>query len=275
MSYDIPEVSVADAEPYFLYQFSDTAGTTYLTSEPESIVRESQVWIPESISHSNVQITGNVEKNDLVMEVPLSSEFGQLLLLPATSIMTLTIFRGHHSDLTDELRPIWKGRVVGARSGKQTIRIVTESIYTSLRRTGCTARVQRSCRHALYLPGCNLDKDLFAIPATITAISGLTLTVPEAEGSGIVDGQFKAGMFDFNGNWGFINYHVGTTIKIISEVPTLEDEFEVASPPILNITLYPGCDRSEDICHSRFDNILNYGGFKRRPKKNPFSGSVV
>lgn len=268
MSYDAQEISVSDGRPYFLYQFSNTAGSTYLTSEPQSLDRASQTWEPESISHDDILITGNVEKNDIRLQFPISSSFAQSLLLPQSSIMTLTIFRGHYSDVTDELRPVWKGRVVGSKSDGHTIDIVSESIYTSLRRAGCTARVQRSCRHALYLPGCNLDKSNFAIAATITVLDGLTATVPEI--SPYDHGWFTAGMFEYNGNWGFINYHFGTTIRTISEVVGLEDAVLPA-----NITIYPGCNRSEAVCNERFLNILNYGGFARRPKKNPFSGSIV
>lgn len=271
MSYDTHETSVADGRPYFLYEFSDTSGSTFLTSDPETIVTSSHIWTPESITHDNIFVTGNVEKNDLQLRFPLSSGFAQSLLLPSGSIMSLTVFRGHHSDLTGEIRPVWKGRIVGAKSTQNQIVVTSENIYTSLRRTGCTARVQRTCRHALYLPGCNVNKDLFGIQATITALSGLTLTVPGAVTSPATN--FKAGMLDFQGNWGFINYHSGSTLKVISEVVDLEDYMDVNGSA--EITLYPGCDRSEEVCNSVFNNILNHGGFKRRPKKNPFSGSII
>lgn len=268
MSYDAQEISVKDGRPFFLYQFSTPSGSTYLTSDPEELVKDSQTWVPESISHDKIEINGNVEKNELNLFFPLSSEFALDLLAPQTSVMTLTIFRGHHGDLSEELRAVWKGRVAGARSGKQSIRVVSESIYTSLRRTGCTARVQRTCRHALYLPGCNLDKAVFAINATLSAISGLTLTVAEA--ASYPDGRFKAGMIDYNGNWGFIQSHVGTSLTLVSEIVNLED---VTLP--VSVVIYPGCDRSMTVCSQIFGNLLNNGSFPYRPSKNPFSGSLL
>lgn len=276
MSYDDEEYSASRGRPYFLYQFANSAGFTYLTSELYPLEREDsnsvlQTWEPDSITHDEIKVTGNVEKNDLNLVFPITSPFARTLLLTATSIMTLTVFRGHYSDPTLELRPVWKGKIVGAKSSGESITVVSESIYTSLRRTGCTARVQRTCRHALYLPGCNVDKSLFAVPAVITALSGLTLTVPIA--ASYPNGRFKAGMFEFQGNWGFVNHHVGSTIKLTSEIVGLEDWMDANSNA--SIILYPGCDRSENICHTVFNNILNHGGFSRRPKKNPFSGSII
>lgn len=271
MSYDTPEASVKDGRPYFLYAFASSAGTTRLTSEPTDLVRGGNTYTKSSIRHSKMEQTGNVEKQELQLEFPLSDTFALTLLEPATGITTLTVFRGHHSDLTNELRTVWKGRVVGAQSGGLLISVVAESIFTSLRRTGCNARVQRTCRHALYLPGCNLDKDDFAVSATATAMSGLVVTVTEA--SGETNGFYKAGMIEWDGRFGFIESHSGTSLTLVSDVPGLETEINDNGPT--SVIIYPGCDRSLAVCDDRFDNLLNNGAFPYRPPNNPFNQSIV
>jgi hypothetical protein len=131
MSYDTPEASVKDGRPYFLYQFASSAGTTRLTSEPVDLTRDAGdgdvTWTASPISHDKMEQNGNVEKQEIELTFPLSDTFAAGFLVPATAITTLTVFRGHHTDLTDELRTIWKGRVVGAHSGGQTITMLGES----------------------------------------------------------------------------------------------------------------------------------------------------
>jgi hypothetical protein len=275
MSYDTPEASVKDGRPYFLYQFASSAGTTRLTSEPVDLTRDAGdgdvTWTASPISHDKMEQNGNVEKQEIELTFPLSDTFAAGFLVPATAITTLTVFRGHYTDLTDELRTIWKGRVVGAHSGGQTITMLGESIFTSLRRTGCTARVQRTCRHALYLPGCNLDKADFAVSATATSINGLTVTVTEAADE--PDSTYSAGMIEWNGRFGFIASHFSTSLHLVSEIPGFEDEVTDNAP--VSITIYPGCDRSLTVCNGTFSNLLNNGSFAYRPPNNPFSQSIV
>lgn len=272
MSYDTPEASVKDGQPYFLYQFATGALTPVrLTSEPVELTRATFAWTPSPIRHSVVEQTGHIEKQELQLEFPLSDAFALTLLSPATAITTLTIYRGHHTDLSNELRTVWKGRVVGATSGKQTIQVTGETIFTSLRRTGCNARVQRTCRHALYLPGCNLDKDDFAVSATATAVNGLTVSVTEAASE--ANGWYAAGMIQWNGRFGFIDRHIGTGLILVSEVVGLEEEIADNGPTA--VTIYRGCNRSTTICNSKFDNIVNHGGFPFRPPNNPFNQSIT
>jgi len=272
MSYDIQEASVADGRPYFLYQFARGATTTRLISAPVDKNVGGFDWTASPISHDILEQTGDVERSELQLTLPLSDSFGVALLAPQAEVMTLTIFRAHYSDGTNELRQYWKGRVVGAVSGGQTIKVKTENVFTSLRRPGCRVRVQRSCRHDHYGLECGLNKDDFDIAATITAISGLQLTVPVAASS--TDGYFNAGMINWNGLYGFIESHVGSAITLVSEIPGLEDALGGGSQAAI---LYPGCDRSLDGtfgCES-FANFLNYGGFRWLPKDNPFDVSLT
>lgn len=283
MSYDTPEASVADGRPYFLYVFATGALTPVrLTSEPVDLVRNigagDVTFSASPLSHNKMEQTGHVEKQELELKFPLSDAFAITLLLPATAKTTLTIYRGHYSDLSNELRTVWKGRVSGSISEPQTISVKGETIFTSLRRTGCNARVQRTCRHALYLPGCNLNKADFAEAATATAVNGLVVTVTEATIP--ADGFYKAGMINWNGRWGFIDRHVGTSLVLVSEIVGLEEEIADNGPAA--VTIYRGCDRSTTVCDTfpnagnlSGTNIENHGGFPYRPPNNPFNQSIV
>ena len=56
---------------------------------------------------------------------------------------------------------------------------------------------------------------------------------------------------------------------------TLMNPFSSSLAPGEVVNAYPGCQRSEAICVSKYDNILNHMGWARIPTRNPFSGRIL
>lgn len=271
MSYDSVEISVDDAQPYFLYQFDDGITQTRFTSDPENLMRLSLEFEACSISHGELEQNGTIEKSMVDFTFANSSQFARSLRPAAARVTTVTMWRGHHTDLSEELRVVWKGRIVGAKDVGDTIVLGAESVFTSLRRPGCRARYQRTCRHALYHTGCNLDKADFAVPALLTSLDGLTMTVPVAANE--TPGEYKAGMIEYNGVLGFIASHSGEDLVLLNEMPGLQDAFDAEG--VLSVILYPGCDLSAHRCNYRFNNIENNGAFPFMSDDNPFDHSII
>jgi uncharacterized phage protein (TIGR02218 family) len=272
MTYRAQDDSVQAGQPYFLYQFDRNGTLTYLTSDASDLVRMSQTWAASPISHAEIEQSGNVERNTLELTFPLSDTFALEQLSPNSFITTVTVFRGHHTDATDEVMIYWKGRIANSKATKQNIILITENIFTSLRRPGCRARIQRTCRHDLYGLECGVDMNDWDVAVTITAISGLMLTVPAA--SGYTDSTFRAGMIKWNNIFGYVDYHSGTSVRLTSEIPGLEEAIGGGSQAAI---LYHGCDRSlvGTFGCQKFSNQLNYGGFRWIPKFNPFKGNSI
>lgn len=271
MTYTDREISIQDGQPFFLYLFADGLTAHRLNSDPEELVVDGETWGPSPISHTHMEMSGNLEKQILSLTFPLSNILAQSFLVPSGRTTTVTVFRGHHNDLDEELRVVWKGRVVGATSQKQSIEVQVENIFTSMRRSGCRARYQINCRHTLYLPGCNLNLNDFKIAAIIADISGVVLTVSAA--ASYPDQHFRAGMVIWNGLFGFIINHIGNQLTLMAEIPTLFNAFEILGP--IDIFIAPGCDLSLATCDVKFANSLNHGGFPWLPPTNPFSSSIV
>ncbi|RVA08571.1 DUF2163 domain-containing protein [Mesorhizobium sp. M7A.F.Ca.US.002.01.1.1] len=271
MSHDTVEASIDDGQPYFLYLLDNGVKPVRLTSEPEKLTRMGQDWLPSPIAHGDVEQTGNIERQSVELTFPLSDAYAKALQTPASEITTVTIWRGHHTDPTNELRVVWKGRFVSIKSARQKITIKVESVYTSLRRPGCRARYQRTCRHSLYFPGCNLDIADFTAAATVSAADGLVLTIAEAAAQ--PDGYYKAGVVNYGGLYGWIGEHVGDTITLIGVIDGLAEA--VADAGTVAVGIAPGCDLSETTCAAKFGNFLNYGGFKNMSDNNPFSQSIT
>ncbi|MER9912717.1 phage BR0599 family protein [Mesorhizobium sp. M0050] len=280
MSYDTPEASTDDGEPYFLYLFNNGVAKRRFTSDAEPIMADPeetgtpQKWFKSAIAHTEIEQTGNIERNSVDITFPLSDDYARTLQKPGSEVVTVTIWRGHHTDPDGELEVFWKGRVVDTVDQKLNIKVTVELASTSMRRTGCRAQYMRPCRHALYFTGCNLNVDDWKIPATVSAVTGgLLLTVAEAAAE--TDQWYKGGLVIFDGLYGWVGDHDGDQLTLIaSGIEGLAEE--VAAHGSAAVFIAPGCDLSSGPTGcEKFDNNLEYGGFEFMADVNPFSQSIT
>lgn len=229
-----------------------------------------ELYRPVTMGRSNAESKSALSKSNLSVRIPLTHELSTILLTSwQEEVTTMTIF-----SLDNGVSGvIWKGRLTTTKPGDANLELVFESIYTSMRRPGLRARFLRNCRHALYQRGCNLDMEDFAVAATLDAISGSTLTVPEASAQSA--GYYTGGIVKLlDGSLLYISNHVGSALTLNRVSGSLLSAF-AAGGPGMNLTIYPGCDHTFATCAAKFLNSLNYGGFDFIPNVNPFSGNSV
>lgn len=282
MAYADQEASIQDGAPYFLYEFV-TSNTTYrFVDYPETVVWNSENWLPLAIKHTEVKQSNELSKNAMTVTIPIDdSDFASIFLGWAPDhAVSFTLRRGHFG--SSDTLVYWKGRVASHNLKGENIELKCESIFTSMRRPGIRARYQRNCRHAVYSAGCGLDKDNFATPVRITALTNLTITAIGASAES--DGWFLGGAIEFpDGSFRMVTAHTGNTIVISRASRYLIEAFGGSGYGYsygsyyggLNAILYPGCDRTLTTCKTKFNNIVNQGGFKWIPTKNPMGGSSI
>lgn len=229
-----------------------------------------ELYVPVAMGRSGVTIKNELAKSNVEVRLPLTHEISVMVLGSwLETKTTLTIFRVRAVGTST----IWKGRLTGSQPDNSFCKLVFESIFTSMRRPGLRARFQKSCRHALYGRGCTLDPEDFATAATLSAITGRTLTVPAAAGE--VDGFFSGGMVKApDGTLTYITKHEGTQLELNRISAGMAAAFSESGPG-LAITIYPGCDHAYATCETKFANDDNYGGFDYIPTKNPMGGSSI
>jgi uncharacterized phage protein (TIGR02218 family) len=121
-----------------------------------------------------------------------------------------------------------------------------------------------NCRHTLFSQGgagfvgkCGVSNSSFASTGSVGAI-----TIPKwkfAISTSKADGYYDNGQITFtsgynNGLSAVIKSHVGGVLELY--LPTA---FVIA--PGDTYTIYAGCDKTLATCKSKFNNVLNYGGF--------------
>lgn len=256
---------------YELFKF--VRGTTIwtYTSSDVAFVYDSETYLPEVIGHGERASRTEISKENLVINITLTSLLAQdLISYFGEEIMTLTLFVVSDSGV----ETAWKGRYVSQKPIKNQLKLIMESVFTSLRRPGLRARYQKTCRHALYGSQCKVVASDFALETDLTVISGITLTVPGASGEN--DGYYLGGMIqsltDNSLRW--VVNHVGETLTLVRQFRQLELDI-IAGGGTTAVKIYPGCNHIRTTCLNKFNNLLNYGGFPWIPNKNPMGGISI
>jgi len=117
------------------------------------------------------------------------------------------------------------------------------------------------CSHALYDPGCGLSRAAFTVSGTATG-SPTTLSIPSAV-SGAAD-HYKLGVLTMTsgaaaGAKRAIKSFSGGTFGLSIPLP-------VAPVAGDTFTCYPGCDKLQATCNTKFSNLTRFRGFPYVPR---------
>lgn len=270
MTYTAVDQSVQDGNPVLLFDFAQEASNWRYSNIAADITYNSNLYSAVPVMTDQVVQTSEISKSQIKITLPRDNALALVMLAdPGDAPVTVTILRGHVDD--NNYVTAWKGRVASSTVSGDKISMDCEPIFTSMKRPGLRARYQKTCRHALYQRGCGLSDSSFADAATANSISNLTVTLA-SDPSGVT-GYYIGGMIEYGGVKRFVANHSGTTLTLLRSFEDLQTAISGSGPTA--VTLYPGCDHTTTTCESRFNNILNYGGFPYIPRKNPMGGSSI
>jgi len=177
----------------------------------------------------------------------------------------------HLTDPDQQLIVEWMGQVGQPKftDGKLELTCVPTSSIGKAQRQG--AKWQIACWKTVYstgLRGCNLDRTGQTLAATLSAVSGLTLT---AAAFGTAPLSLAGGSLEYTSTSGIVQRlsimaHSGTSITLLSGAADLAVG--------LTVSVVPGCPRTWAACDAR-GNTVNYGGAIYKPVKNPYQGQSM
>lgn len=267
MSYAIQDASIESGQPVELYEFVQREISWYFNTSVDPVVHNGITYVPANIARSGYSVSNEIDKSQVVLTFPRDASFvAQFIAKNPDFVTTLTIKRGHTSDSVDDFIVYWKGRVLSAKSSGSRVELTCESVFSSMRRHGLRARYQRNCRHVLYGSACGVLQATHTIAAQVTGQSGDEASLT-AVGS-YADGYFSGGILKLpSGGLRFITNHTGSVVKLNKPLD--------ADSGGLNVEVSPGCDHLKATCHSKFNNVINFGGFPYIPGVNPFGGTSL
>jgi len=271
MSFEAFEVSVESGRPVELYEFSYQGGTFRYTSAETDFTYGAVFTAVPGLSRSSIEDTGDIAKNSLTITAPEDFLIARLFeVYPPSDVIDLVMYRVQRGDPLDG-KTFWLGRVLNAQWTTGSSELRCESLFTRLKQPGLRRAYGRNCPHQLYGPDCRVSALTFAETAALNGIDSGGFEILSAVFDAQPDGYFAGGKVEWDAGGGVterrgIRLHVGDSITL--------------THPIIGLTAgdtviaYPGCDKTDATCVSKFSNLPNYGGWPFIPIKNPFSQTV-
>lgn len=256
--------------PVELYEFVYGPQHYYYTGADEDIAIGAQTYAQLAIQGGAITQTQALGKQDVKLEVPRDFAIAEIFrIAPPAAPITLTIRHYDRAQPAVDPTVAWMGRVMSAEWGELTATLACQSALTALKRPGLRRHYQIGCPHVLYGVDCLASAAAKKTTATIANIDGAQLTA--AAFAAEADGWWVGGYVQYLAHNGVllrrgVTGHAGDTITLAQLIPGLAAG--------QNVDAFPGCAHTLAVCDAKFDNAVNYGGFKWIPQKNPFSDQV-
>lgn len=276
MTYNSFETSPESGTPIEVYEITAGATSFFYTSAEDDQLVGAQVYTAVEGLRRGANTEGPEKREaEFTIRLPTVNPLAQLFVgvLPGFRVQ-LQVRRFHRDDLpTPEVVQTFDGFVETSKfeeQGKVTVLVARTALaapgHTIPRRT-----YQSSCNHVLYDPlTCKVDDTDPAFRASALSVAsqvGSVLTVSAGLLGTYADGFMNGGFVEVIGASDFrlILSHAGNVLDLHTPFTT--------APTSINV--FAGCSHAISICGSKFDNVINFGGFAFVPTKNPFETGLV
>ena len=156
---------------------------------------------------------------------------------------------------------IFSGRVSDVSGSRSAVKVDVKSDIELLNVSSPRNIYQAGCMRTLYDGGCKVNREKFTVNGRVTADSttGTELACNLTQ----ADGWFNQGVIKFTSgrNAGLsrtVKEHKGGRVSFALRLP-----FPPQSGDVFKI--YPGCDKRQETCGKKFDNIVHFRGFPYIP----------
>ena len=156
---------------------------------------------------------------------------------------------------------IFSGRVSDVSGSRSAVKVDVKSDIELLNVSSPHNIYQAGCMRTLYDGGCKVNREKFTVNGRVTANSttGTELACNLTQ----ADGWFNQGVIKFTSgrNAGLsrtVKEHKGGRLSFALRLP-----FPPQSGDVFKI--YPGCDKRQETCGKKFDNIVHFRGFPYIP----------
>lgn len=266
---------LGDPVQLFQFKYGQALGDYYAyTDHTEELTIGGITYTPVPIERESIDTNGTLDKSAIKIDTDISSEIAEIFrVYPPAYVVSLIIRQVHVDDPDLDYKVIWAGRIVAAHRENGQAVLSGEPVSTSMRRPGLRRHYQYGCPHQLYGPQCRADKASKTLSATVASVLGATVTLTAGWNGAFATDKFLGGLFEWVNDAGLTDRRTilriaGNTLSL-SGIPKDVD-------PADTVDVVVGCNHkayAEDggDCQPLHDNILNYGGCRWIPLKNPVS----
>lgn len=265
------EQSNYGGEPSLLYEFRrGQMGLLYASSDRD-VESTMGTFRSCAISNGGLTMKGMAVTDQFEITAPDTIDLASWFAYsPPSDTVYVIVRRFHWGQSIPAI--VYIGQIVSVtHQADDTISVKCQPTSITLKRGGLRLTWQRGCVHGLYDQNCQVDKEVYRVDTTVTALTAGVITVAASLNGGqywpggILQWQIAEGTFERR-------LIQGTTGLPHQLVPFGQmNGFTVG----MAITLYPGCKRVSAWCDGFFNNMANFGGWHYMPNKSPYDGDTV
>jgi len=163
----------------------------------------------------------------------------------------------------------WSGVVRKADLDLHTCQLEIVSFLRRGINTAAHVRIANCCVRKFGDSGCKINPEVWSLTAVVTSVSGLTLTVEITDHRSSAPNPVPQDFYMYgkcrcevlDESRGVVGNSVENSgvMNLKTRVPFSHDILHQ------EVNIYPGCDKSRDMCESRYNNLVNYLGFPYAP----------
>lgn len=271
------EVILASDQFYLadLYDITLAGGTVLrLTSAPVALIYASQTYAPAVIKRDSTRLVVGLEVDSMNLTVHDAAAIAinvSTLLQVATNggldgarVRLRRAAMATWGDTSAGLIHLFEGRIGEVETDRGAAVLTVNSDIELLDVKLPRRTFQAGCGHRLYGHACGLSASSWQTGTVVQAGSTASLLLLSSI-SGRAFGFFEGGVAVFvTGNL----TGVRRTIKTHQDIDriTLTSALPVLPAAGDQVMLRPGCDKARATCASKFDNVVNFGGYPFVPK---------
>lgn len=269
MSFDSNENSLESGSPVELYAISLGSDTFNFTSAEEETVVGVTTYDPIEVSRSEVSVSTEERTQTINFTMPYDHPFIQkyVNVVPGQRA-TLTILRQHRYDTpTPGTITVFKGivRSVAFTKNTQVATVAVMPLTGALGRSMPRFTYQGVCANVLFDTDCKVDAGTFEHVGNASVVNADLVTVDgllAAKGANWAEGGYL--QLVGGADWRLILSQSGDIVRLLLPFPSN------ASVLNTNVSAFAGCAHTIAVCKTKFNNVVNYGGFQFVPTKNIF-----
>lgn len=253
--------------PVELYHIWNDAGTHWrYTSGDSTIIFETETYLPATIKRGPIEYNEQIESTKVNIQINYIAQPAiQYLATNPVEITWVQVLKLFRDSVPYSASSLFIGTIKNVSFQGLEANSECTGFEQFLKRGIPRFRYQPSCNYFLYDSFCTIDKTNFQLDTTVTTIDSTGLTITNSDFALEADDFYSLGYLVFGNHKRMIIYHIGDTIKIRYPITEL-----IATD---SITVFAGCNKTPEICLSKFNNKDNFGGEPYVPIDNPVTWS--
>lgn len=259
--------------------FTTTFETINYITSPTTKTIAGTVYHPIVCDIDGIELNGEGSSNSLTIK--LSTDFDRASLFTKDEVIVKVLQQEYDTE-TQVFRVLFKGVVKAAQLDVDNLTLECYPTIASPSSSIPAAVYSGYCQHTLYSQGnankvaCGVGRSKHTLESVVVSVDSNTVGVAGVagflrEGALAITAELLKGAHltvDGGGSRYVIEVEENAGVWLCR----LSGDVLWAVGQVVRITL--GCDKSDVQCEGKFDNVVNFFGFKKIPGVNPFANSL-